>query len=51
MFLSSLPIVTDEQAPIPGVYTRIEERVSTALRRKGEEERVEWVFNCQMVRF
>lgn len=38
--------VTDEQAPIPGVYTRIEERVSNALR--GNADNTGFVFNCQM---
>lgn len=39
--------VTDEQAPIPGVYTRIEERVSSALRSNLDD--TGFVFNCQMV--
>jgi hypothetical protein len=36
--------VTDEQAPIPRVFSRLEERVSSALRR----EDASLVFNCQM---
>ncbi|ORY84702.1 inositol hexakisphosphate-domain-containing protein [Leucosporidium creatinivorum] len=40
--------VTDEQAPIPGVYTRIEERVSSALRSNPDD--TGFVFNCQMGR-
>lgn len=40
--------VTDEQAPIPGVYTRIEERVSNALKHNPDDTGL--VFNCQMVR-
>lgn len=39
--------VTDEQAPIPGVYTRIEERVTSALKRNPDD--TGFVFNCQMV--
>ncbi|KAK4050677.1 hypothetical protein OIV83_003403 [Microbotryomycetes sp. JL201] len=40
--------VTDEQAPIPGVYSRIEERVSIALTRNSDD--IGFVFNCQMGR-
>lgn len=40
--------VTDEQAPIPGVYSRIEERVYQALKRDSSD--VGFVFNCQMGR-
>lgn len=41
--------VTDEQAPIPGVYSRIEERVSAAMQRYGEGK-VDFANNCQMGR-
>lgn len=37
--------VTDEQAPIPQIYSRIEQRVSTALRSDAA-----LAFNCQMGR-
>ncbi|KAK4055018.1 hypothetical protein OIO90_003359 [Microbotryomycetes sp. JL221] len=40
--------VTDEQAPIPGVYSRIEQRVSQAV-SSGQDE-IGLVFNCQMGR-
>ncbi|GAA5826021.1 hypothetical protein JCM11251_000094 [Rhodosporidiobolus azoricus] len=49
--------VTDEQAPIPGIFSRIEQRVSSALvsRRDGDAggeglERVSFGWNCQMGR-
>ncbi|GAA6033114.1 hypothetical protein JCM8097_002951 [Rhodosporidiobolus ruineniae] len=54
--------VTDEQAPIPGIFSRIEQRVSSALepRQEGDHgaaehegeriERVSFGWNCQMGR-
>lgn len=38
--------VTDEQAPIPGVFARLEERVESAL----QHSEVAMAFNCQMGR-
>ncbi|GAA5856222.1 hypothetical protein JCM8547_000828 [Rhodosporidiobolus lusitaniae] len=51
--------VTDEQAPIPGIFSRIEQRVSSALSSRREHgdhlgaegiERVSFGWNCQMGR-
>ncbi|GAA5911266.1 hypothetical protein JCM6882_004080 [Rhodosporidiobolus microsporus] len=49
--------VTDEQAPIPGIFSRIEQRVSSALvtRKEGDAggegiEKVSFGWNCQMGR-
>ncbi|KAI5474355.1 metal ion binding protein, partial [Pseudohyphozyma bogoriensis] len=42
--------VTDEQAPIPGVFTQIEQRVTNALGSATRPEDVSFVFNCQMGR-
>lgn len=43
--------VTDEQAPIPGVFSRLEQRVSDALKSRSKDEPgVHLVFNCQMGR-
>ncbi|OAV90528.1 hypothetical protein PTTG_02608 [Puccinia triticina 1-1 BBBD Race 1] len=43
--------VTDEQAPIPGVFSRLEQRVTRALKSIPEEElAAHLVFNCQMGR-
>ncbi|BGP13466.1 hypothetical protein JCM10213v2_001386 [Rhodosporidiobolus nylandii] len=45
--------VTDEQAPLPGVFTAIEQRVSSALTLpsdSSEEMRVSFGWNCQMGR-
>ncbi|GAA6022381.1 hypothetical protein JCM10207_004746 [Rhodosporidiobolus poonsookiae] len=46
--------VTDEQAPIPGIFSRIEQRVSNALVHHGgkaeEREKVSFGWNCQMGR-
>lgn len=39
--------VTDEQAPIPGIFSRIEQRVSTALTGR-DKENVGCAWNCQM---
>ncbi|GAA5953720.1 hypothetical protein JCM8115_004129 [Rhodotorula mucilaginosa] len=41
--------VTDEQAPIPGIFSRIEQRVSTALTGR-DKENVGCAWNCQMGR-
>ncbi|KAH9467317.1 hypothetical protein MJO28_000112 [Puccinia striiformis f. sp. tritici] len=43
--------VTDEQAPIPGVFSRLEQRVTRALESNPEDELgAHLVFNCQMGR-
>jgi len=43
--------VTDEQAPIPGVFSRLEQRVTRALNSIPEQElAAHLVFNCQMGR-
>ncbi|MBW0461895.1 hypothetical protein O181_001610 [Austropuccinia psidii MF-1] len=43
--------VTDEQAPIPVIFSRLEQRVSQALEPKAEDNRsAHLVFNCQMGR-
>lgn len=39
--------VTDEQAPIPGIFSRIEQRVTGALSGRNKEE-VGCAWNCQM---
>ncbi|KAM0753591.1 hypothetical protein T439DRAFT_322487 [Meredithblackwellia eburnea MCA 4105] len=41
--------VTDEQAPIPGVFSTIEERVSNALTNTSSDS-LGFVFSCQMGR-
>lgn len=37
--------VTDETAPIPGIFSRIEQRVSAALTKSGKAS---LTMNCQM---
>uniref|UniRef100_A0A0K3CRK6 BY PROTMAP: gi/472580415/gb/EMS18219.1/ metal ion binding protein [Rhodosporidium toruloides NP11] gi/647403677/emb/CDR49761.1/ RHTO0S32e00298g1_1 [Rhodosporidium toruloides] n=1 Tax=Rhodotorula toruloides TaxID=5286 RepID=A0A0K3CRK6_RHOTO len=41
--------VTDEQAPIPGIFSRIEQRVTGALSGR-DKEKVGCAWNCQMGR-
>ncbi|POY76292.1 hypothetical protein BMF94_0487 [Rhodotorula taiwanensis] len=41
--------VTDEQAPIPGIFSRIEQRVSSALSGR-DKQHVGCAWNCQMGR-
>lgn len=46
-----LAIVTDEQAPLPAIYSRIEERVVASLKESKETgSEVGFVFQCQMGR-
>jgi hypothetical protein len=53
--LTSPSTVTDEQAPIPGIFSRIEQRVSSALTAHAEMdgsetiEKVSFGWNCQCV--
>ena len=40
--------VTDEQSPIPGVFSRIERRMSSALTTARDKENFSAAWNCQM---
>jgi hypothetical protein len=51
LFNLYVDIVTDEQAPIPGVFSRLEQRVTRALKSIPEQDlAAHLVFNCQMGR-